>query len=125
MKDYLRRNIWILSELYQNPKGLTYREFADAFGIIVEPEEYDVETIRMKVYDINHRREYLRSLPLHQSQRETEKTANYSVFELRLAPTYDFVQAILSMGNEVEVITPEYVRMEIKRRITEMYYCYE
>ena len=36
--------------------------FADAFGIIVEPEEYDVETIRMKVYDTNHRREYLRSL---------------------------------------------------------------
>ena len=30
--------------------------FADAFGIIVEPEEYDVETIHMKVYDINHRR---------------------------------------------------------------------
>ena len=29
MKDYLRRNIWILSELYQNPKGLTYKEFAE------------------------------------------------------------------------------------------------
>ena len=29
MKDYLRRHIWILSELYQNPKGLTYKEFAE------------------------------------------------------------------------------------------------
>ena len=99
--------------------------FANAFGIIVEPEEYDVETIRMKVYDINHRREYLRSLPLHHSQREIEQTANYSIYELRLAPTYDFVQAILAMGNEVEVLKPEYVRKEIKRRITEMYNCYE
>ena len=29
MKDYLRRHIWILSELYQNPQGLTYKEFAE------------------------------------------------------------------------------------------------
>jgi len=99
--------------------------FADAFGIIVEPEEYDVETIKMKVYDVNHRREYLRSLPLHHSQREIKQTANYSVFELRLAPTYDFIQAILAMGNEVEVLTPEYVRQEIKWRITEMHQRYE
>ncbi len=98
--------------------------FADAFGIIVEPEEYDVETIRLKVYDINHRREYLRSLPLHHSQREIEQTANYSVFELRLAPTYDFVQAILSMGDEVEVLTPEYVRQEVRRRVKEMHQRY-
>jgi len=98
--------------------------FADAFGIIVEPEEYDVETIRLKVYDINHRREYLRSLPLHHSQREIKQTANYSVFELRLAPTYDFVQAILSMGDEVEVLTPEYVRQEVRRRVKEMHQRY-
>jgi len=94
--------------------------FADAFGIIVEPEEYDVETIRMKVYDINHRREYLRSLPLHSSQREVEQHKDYSTFELRVAPTYDFVQQILAMGSEVEVLSPDYVRAEIKRRIKEM-----
>ena len=29
MKDYLRRHIWILSELYQHPKGLTYKEFVE------------------------------------------------------------------------------------------------
>lgn len=94
--------------------------FDDAFGIIVEPEEYDVETIKLKAYDINHRREYLRSLPLHKSQRETEKAQDYSVFEMRLAPTYDFIQELLSMGGEVEVLSPDYVRQEMKRRINEM-----
>lgn len=98
--------------------------FADAFGIIVEPEEYDVETIRMKVYDINHRREYLRSLPLHHSQRETEQAADYSIFELHLTPTYDFIQVVLAMGDEVEVLTPEYVRQEVKRRVQEMHQRY-
>jgi hypothetical protein len=110
---------------FKMPRGFSVDDyFTNAFGIIVEPEEYDVETIHMKVYDINHRREYLRSLPLHHSQREIEQTANYSVFELRLAPTYDFVQAILSMGDEVEVLTPEYVRQEVRRCVKEMHQRY-
>ncbi len=94
--------------------------FADAFGIIVEAEEYDVETIRLKVYDVNHRREYLRSLPLHPSQREVEKHEDYSIFEVRVMPTYDFIQELLSMGGEVEVVSPAYVREEMKRRIEEL-----
>jgi hypothetical protein len=111
---------------FKMPRGFSVDDyFTNAFGIIVEPEEYDVETIHMKVYDINHRREYLRSLPLHHSQREIEQTANYSVFELRLAPTYDFIQAILAMGNEVEVLTPEYVRQEVRRRVKEMHQRYK
>ena len=116
MKDNLQRQIWILSELYRQPEGVTYKElakrwenslqnsmqtplckrtFADSlraidttFGIIVEKEDYDVETIRLKVYDTNHRREYMRSLPLHWTQQETEQHGNYSIFEMRLAPTY-------------------------------------
>ena len=111
---------------FKMPRGFSVDDyFTDAFGIIVEPEEYDVETISLKVYDINHRREYLRSLPLHSSQHEIETTADYSVFELRLAPTYDFVQAILAMGNEVEVLAPEYVRCEIRKRVTDMCQLYK
>ena len=106
---------------FKMPQGFTVDDyFADAFGIIVEPEEYDVETIRMKVYDVNHRREYLRSLPLHSSQEETEKHKDYSIFELKVAPTYDFIKELLSMGGEVEVISPEYVRQEVRRRAEEL-----
>ena len=115
----------LADETFKMPQGFSVDDyFADAFGIIVEPEEYNVETIRMKVYNINHRREYLRSLPLHHSQREIEQTVDYSIFELRLAPTYDFIQAILAMGGEVEVLAPEYVRQEIKWRIKEMHQRY-
>ena len=99
--------------------------FADAFGIIVEPEEYDVELIRLKVTDINHRRQYLRSLPLHDSQREVQRYSDYSVFELRVMPTYDFIQQILMMGGEVEVLSPNYVRDEVVRRVKEMVKVYD
>ena len=37
--------------------------------------------IRLKVYDTNHRRDYLGSLPLHWTQQETEQHTHYSVFE--------------------------------------------
>ena len=94
--------------------------FSEAFGIIVDKEDYAVENIRLKVYDTNHRREYLRSLPLHWTQQETEQHGHYSVFEVRLAPTYDFIQELLSMGGEVEVLSPDYVRQEMKWRISEM-----
>lgn len=107
-------------ETFKMPQFSVESYFADAYGVIVEPEEYQVERIRLKVCDVNHRRQYLRSLPLHHSQREVERHSDYSVFEFRVAPTYDFVQQILAMGGEVEVLSPDYVRAEIKRRITEM-----
>lgn len=111
----------ITSQIFSMPRGFSVESyFADAFGIIVEPEEYDVETIRLKVYGINHRCEYLRSLPLHHSQREVEKHEDYSIFEVRVMPTYDFIKELLSMGGEVEVVSPAYVREEMKRRIQEL-----
>jgi len=94
--------------------------FANAFGIIVEPEKYKVERIRLKVTDINHRRQYIRSLPLHDSQREVERYDDYSIFELQVMPAYDFIQQILAMSNEVEVLSPENVREEIARWVKEI-----
>ena len=94
--------------------------FANAFGIIVEPEKYKVERIRLKVTDINHRRQYIRSLPLHDSQREVERYDDYSIFELQVMHAYDFIQQILAMSNEVEVLSPENVREEIARWVKEI-----
>ena len=56
---------------------------------------------------------YLRSLPLHNSQREIKKAENYSVFELTIRPTYDFLQEILRNGENVEVLEPLWLREEI------------
>lgn len=94
--------------------------FRDSYGIMVTPEELDVETIRIKVSDKNNKRKYLRLLPLHPSQEETEKHTDYSVFTYRLYPTYDFFQEILSHGGEVEILSPEWVRKEIRTLIEEM-----
>ena len=41
-------------------------------------------------------------------------------FELYLKPCYDFVKELLSCGSELEVITPQLLRKEIKQYTEEM-----
>lgn len=115
------KHIETIEKTFKMPSKFSANDyFSEAFGIIVDKEDYNVETIRLKVYDTNHRRDYLRSLPLHWTQQETEQHSHYSVFEIRLAPTYDFMQELLSMGSEVEVVSPDYVRKEMEWHISEM-----
>lgn len=70
----------------------------------------------MDAYQAN----YLRSLPLHSSQHELERTEEYSIFSLRVRPTYDFKQKLLSLGRTVEVLQPESLRADMCDEIQEM-----
>ena len=82
-----------------------------AFGVITGMEDdYDIEDVRIKVYNDFHRVDYLRTLPLHRSQKEVETATGYSVFSYRLRPTDDFLSAVLALGGDAEVLTPEWFR---------------
>jgi hypothetical protein len=98
----------------RDPKFDMEKMFDGTYGIIVK-EEIPVESIRLKVdaYQAN----YLRSLPLHNSQHELKHTEEYSIFSLRVRPTYDFKQKILSLGSTVEVLQPESFRKEIAEEL--------
>ena len=91
--------------------------FAASYGIIVD-ETMEAESVELKVH-VSHVG-YMRSLPLHRSQQETKQAAEYSIFQLRLAPTFDFEQKILSMGEYVEVLSPEWFRKRIVNRVNKM-----
>ena len=91
-----------------------------AFGVITGiEEEYDIEKIRIKVFNDYHRVDYLRTLPLHKSQIVIDSTPENTIFEYRLRPTDDFLSAIFALGGDAEVLSPEwyreYVRDEIER----------
>ncbi|MCR4965527.1 MAG: WYL domain-containing protein [Bacteroidales bacterium] len=85
--------------------------FNTCFGIIVADEK--PQLVKLKVDD--YQAKYLRSLPLHHSQKELERTDKYTVFSFFLCPTFDFIQEILSMGKSVEVLSPKDLRSEISR----------
>lgn len=90
------------------------------FGVITRMEdEYDIEKVRVKVYNDYHRADYLRTLPLHISQIVIDSTPEFTIFEYRIRPTDDFLSAILAFGGDAEVISPKwyrnYVGEELKR----------
>lgn len=96
--------------------------FKFSFGIIVD-EDYDVERIRIKVNHIQY--PYFMALPLHHSQQEIEKTAEYIVFEYSLHPTFDFLQELLAHGNDLEVLSPPWLREEMTDITKKMYELYK
>lgn len=108
---------------FKYPKDFDIDEYyRDSFGIIIE-EGVSCEHIVIKV--ANSQVKYLRSLPLHDSQRETTTTSEYSIFEYDLKPTYDFEQEILSHREDFEVLKPIFLRDRIKAVVQNMYkqYC--
>ena len=50
---------------------------------------------------------------MHQTQEEIERNDEYSVFTVRLRPTFDFRQEILSQGCDIEVLEPKWFRDEV------------
>ena len=78
--------------------------FEDYYGIIIGDEEFDICSVALKVDSWQSK--YLRTLPLHHTQVEVERTEEYSIFEYRLCPSFDFRQKILSMGATTEVLAP-------------------
>lgn len=85
--------------------------FAASYGIMVDPE-VPVERVQLRAYGIRAR--YIEDLPLHSSQRELERGADWVTFELELRPTYDFLHELFGYGSEVEVLSPNWVAEELQ-----------
>ena len=107
------------NEFFDYPKDFNGEDyFEDCFGIIAD-QDVKVETVKLKVTAAQSN--YLRSLTLHQTQREIKRTDEYSIFALRLRPTFDFQQEILSMGSDVEVLAPDWFREDTADRVKAMW----
>ena len=84
--------------------------FRYSYGALIE-KDIEVETVKIKVWE--EQVKYLRSLPIHRSQKEIETASNYSIFQFRIRPTYDFKMEILSHGSSWEVLSPAWFRKDV------------
>lgn len=91
--------------------------FFGTFGAYVSVKD-EPQTILIKTDEWQAK--YLRSLPLHKSQEEVERTPEYSIFSLFVKPTYDLKQEILTMNIHAEVLAPAAFRKEIQANLSEM-----
>ena len=112
-------------ELEELPKALKLPKkfsaegyFSNFFGIIAD------DTIPPSIVELKvsaDQVKYVESLPLHPSQKAIVETADYTLYQYRLVPTFDFKQEILSRGSTFEVMSPEWFRDEVKEEISAMY----
>ena len=108
----------ITAQSFELPEKFNAEKYYEnTVGIFVND---DLSPVKVKLKAYGYQIEYLRSLPLHKSQRETaSKYGEFCVFEYKLCLTPELSSQILAMGENVEVLEPIELREEIKRRLTE------
>ena len=97
---------------------ITAEDYFDGSFGINHSDEQKPEKIRIKIY--GSQVEYVRALPIHESQTEVENTPEWSIFEYRLVPCYNFYQQLLWHREKLEVLEPLFVREELKASIQRM-----
>lgn len=116
-------SVELTDETFKLPKDFNAEEyFSTAYGIVIG---YNVKPERIVIRANDDHKNYLKSLPLHHSQRLIEDCGEYADFELFLSPTYDFVMRLLHVGAMIEVIRPLSLRKTIKGWISDMYNLYK
>lgn len=90
--------------------------FKGCFGITYG--EQPAEEVVLRVSDLQAN--YLRTLPLHESQVESERNDSHSVFRYRLKITPDLVQELYALSFwQAEVLAPQSLREAVAARLAE------
>lgn len=105
------------------PKDFMAKDyFADFFGIVIDEK---VARQRIVLRADKYHQHYMRTLPLHHSQREIYACNDYADFELTLRPTYDFYMQLMSFGNMIKVLEPQSLQDELRKWLRKTLEVYE
>ena len=85
--------------------------FYGSFGVNHSDNQKPL-TIQIRVFGTQV--DYVRALPIHESQREIERTDEWTDFEMDLVPCYNFYQQLLWHREKIEVLSPASVREEME-----------
>lgn len=107
-------NVDITTKFKPQPTEDIMALFAESFGIWAD-ESIPIEDIVLKYDNIDGA--FVKSLPLHQSQRIIAEDDNSVTVGLRLRITNDFVMALLSRSRSIEVIEP----LSLRERMESIY----
>ena len=100
-------------ELSADFSAQTY--FSEYFGVLTDNTPMAHVILRAHKWMPN----YLRTLPLHHSQRELESTPDYTDFSYDIRPTSDFLGELLRHSDGIEVLQPLDLREKMRQMIAE------
>ncbi len=89
--------------------------FDDVIGATIPGEDVKVETINLRFS--SNRFPYVVSKPIHKSQKVVDESSG--IIEIQVRPTRELDQQIFSFIPDVEVLSPEWYRHQIKEKIEE------
>lgn len=90
-------------------------------GII--PSDDPIEHVVLRAYW--NAPDYLRTLPLHESQQEVESNEESTTFLYDVKLTYDFLQLIMQQGDQVEVLEPKKLRDQMRNLASTLTHYYK
>ena len=113
----------VTADTFRLPKDFSASDyFSNYYGIFTDK---GMKPQRIVIRAYGSHIPYIKSLPLHHSQRLLEDNGEYADFEFFLTPTYDFVMRLLHVGAMMEVISPETLRKTMKGWVSDMYNLYK
>jgi len=112
------KDICLTEERMLPSHKITAEEYSDGSFGVNHSDNQKPEIIKIKVYGTQV--EYVRALPIHESQKEIETTEEWSIFEYRIVPCFNFFQQLLWHRERLEVLEPQSVKDEMKRIIQDM-----
>lgn len=108
----------ITDDTFERDPAIDIRKhFEDVVGVNVD-EDFGCQAVTLRVYGTQ--RAYIEDLPLHKSQRLISHTPDYSDYELTVRPEYEFQHAILRLGCDAEILSPAWLRDNMKWHATEL-----
>ena len=110
------QTVQITDETFEMPidfKPESY--FTEYFGVLTD--ETPMAHVVVRAY--GRTPNYLRTLPLHHSQRELESTDEYTDFSFDIRPTIDFLGELFSNSPNIEVLEPADLRQKMKQTLAE------
>lgn len=95
----------ITKQKFQYPEGFSHEQhFRYSFGIII-PDDIKPEEVILSFDSMASK--YIKSMPLHNSQKILMDSENELIVSLNLCVTFDLVVEILSYAEHVKVIQPQ------------------
>lgn len=109
-------NMELTTVTFRYPDDFDAEEYySNTVGIFVN-DKLKPQKVLVRAFGIHV--EYMRTLPLHHTQKEIEcKHQQYSDFQYRLCLTPELTSQLLAMGEKIEVLEPVELREEIKNRL--------
>ncbi|MCQ2189709.1 MAG: WYL domain-containing protein [Paludibacteraceae bacterium] len=104
-------NAEITDKTFKINKEFDAKEFYDGcLGVIHSNEKKERVVIRA----YGEARNYMQTLPFHESQKVISNDEESTVFEMYVKTTYDFLQLVMQQGDQIEVLEPESVRENMR-----------